>query len=343
MGFERSYPLLPSEEGDVIEPPRAFRPSWREPFPENAAKLVELEAEAPCSELEEISGSAKAGDDQKAGEVQKSEDEQNAGEEQKGGEEPTSKEMRPMGKARAKAKAKATGQGKAKAKAKAKPEADTKHSDDVSTPNAAGDSTKKKGKKAKSLPPPRVSKANGLSTGRGSRESVWQEEGAMPLKPGPPPPPPPLKPMRRSASMQNWAGSRDDEPHYDGMVKLHVYHLAKSVKAMGLPIYHTALEVYGKEYFYGVDGIRVCSPMGYGEGHKLMKPMGKTKLQPARVETAVKKLVPKWPGKDYKLLKRNCQTFAVELLAILVPSAEIPSEYIRFAGEVSKTKSMMAL
>jgi len=139
--------------------------------------------------------------------------------------------------------------------------------------------------------------------------------------------------LRPSPSTEVFAGNLDDGMLFDGEVKLQVYHLAKAVKAIGLPIYHTGVEVYGLEHYYCVNGVESCWPRGYGQGvHKAAVPLGKTKLSNARVEQMIKKIKPKWPGKDYKLLSHNCQTFAVELVSLLLPGVVVPSEYRRFAG-----------
>mmetsp|Transcript_72066 Transcript_72066/g.168630 ORF Transcript_72066/g.168630 Transcript_72066/m.168630 type:complete len:316 (-) Transcript_72066:26-973(-) len=134
--------------------------------------------------------------------------------------------------------------------------------------------------------------------------------------------------------------SFDDHVIFDGEVKLQVYHLAKAVKAIGLPIYHTGVEVYGVEHFYCVNGVEWCWPKGYGQGvHKLAVTLGKTKLSNTRVEQVLKKMSPKWPGKDYKLLSHNCQSFAVELVSVLLPGTAVPNEYCRFAGAKPPAKT----
>ncbi|CAE7552114.1 unnamed protein product [Symbiodinium necroappetens] len=139
--------------------------------------------------------------------------------------------------------------------------------------------------------------------------------------------------MKPSASTEVFVDTLDDGMLFDGEVKLQVYHLAKAVKAIGLPIYHTGVEVYGLEHYFCVNGVESCWPRGYGQGvHKAAVPLGKTKLSNARVEQMIKKIKPKWPGKDYKLLSHNCQTFAVELVSLLLPGVVVPSEYRRFAG-----------
>eukprot|EP00930_Biecheleria_cincta_P011990 TRINITY_DN11522_c0_g1_i1.p1 TRINITY_DN11522_c0_g1~~TRINITY_DN11522_c0_g1_i1.p1 ORF type:complete len:413 (+),score=131.83 TRINITY_DN11522_c0_g1_i1:54-1292(+) len=145
--------------------------------------------------------------------------------------------------------------------------------------------------------------------------------------------------FRRSSSLDALVGTRDDtdDMRFNGEVKLHVYHLTKQVASIGLPIYHTAIEVYDQEIFFCLDGIVRCSPGGYSQGvEKVVLTLGKTKLNSVRVEQAVKKLKRSWPGKDYKLLSHNCQTFAFEFTQLLLPGASFPSEYCRFAGPVSK-------
>ncbi|CAK9096478.1 Desumoylating isopeptidase 1 homolog (DeSI-1) (Polyubiquitinated substrate transporter) (POST) [Durusdinium trenchii] len=143
--------------------------------------------------------------------------------------------------------------------------------------------------------------------------------------------------LRRSNSLDVLPGL--DDELYEGEVMLQVYHLAKAVKAVGLPIYHTGVEVYGVEHFFCLDGVQACRPKGYGQGvHKISVALGKTRLSSSRVDQAIKKLKPKWPGQDYKLLSHNCQSFAVELVSLLLPNVDFPSEYCRFAGPRPKPK-----
>ncbi|CAE7673226.1 unnamed protein product [Symbiodinium pilosum] len=150
--------------------------------------------------------------------------------------------------------------------------------------------------------------------------------------------------LRPSASTEVFVGDVDEAPLFDGEVKLQVYHLAKAVKAIGLPIYHTGVEVYGLEHYYCVNGVEWCWPRGYGQGvHKAAVPLGKTKLNKTRVEQVIKKMKPKWPGQDYKLLSHNCQTFAVELVSLLLPGVVVPSEYCRFAGTKPKASKPVLL
>lgn len=143
--------------------------------------------------------------------------------------------------------------------------------------------------------------------------------------------------LRRSNSLDAVLSLNDEL--FDGEVKLQVYHLAKAVKAIGLPIYHTAVEVYGLEHYFCLDGVQVCLPQGYGQGvHKIAVTLGRTRLSSSRVEQTIKKLKPKWPGEDYKLLSHNCQSFAVELVSLLLPNVHVPHEYCRFAGKVQTAK-----
>eukprot|EP00434_Breviolum_minutum_P040422 symbB.v1.2.035919.t1/scaffold4950.1/size32507/1 len=138
--------------------------------------------------------------------------------------------------------------------------------------------------------------------------------------------------LRRSSSLEAVLSLDDEE--FDGEVKLQVYHLAKAVKAVGLPIYHTGVEVYGLEHYFCLDGVQVCRPKGYGQGvHKTALSLGRTRLSSSRVEQTIQKMKPKWPGQDYKLLSHNCQSFAVELVSLLLPNVHIPHEYCRFAGK----------
>lgn len=121
------------------------------------------------------------------------------------------------------------------------------------------------------------------------------------------------------------------------MVTLHVYEtwLSSLVCIPNARIFHLAMEVYGKEFFFGRKGIQVCSPgknpqFDYREAVLL----GRTSLRPKDLAAVVEHLHMKWPTGSYHPLWYNCQHFVCTfgVLLGLAPDC-VPPWYLL---EVSK-------
>merc|ERR1712032_476113 len=100
-------------------------------------------------------------------------------------------------------------------------------------------------------------------------------------------------------------------------VILHVYDLLQATSAFssltGIPIFHLSIEVHGVEYFFGVDGIVWCYPGCHQMHlHRDAVVVGQTALNQKDTILLIKDLVPTWDGSSWRLLGRNCQTFAQE-------------------------------
>lgn len=135
---------------------------------------------------------------------------------------------------------------------------------------------------------------------------------------------------RSAASPQVPAAS---SPSQSSEVHLHVYDLDRITRMSGLAVYHLGIEVYGFEHFYSVKGILCCKPGGHeAHVHKEVVPLGPTPLGAQGVLRELQELSRDWQGKDYSVLGRNCQTFAVALCERLGLGTEcIPAAYRRQA------------
>ncbi|CAE8589598.1 unnamed protein product [Polarella glacialis] len=111
--------------------------------------------------------------------------------------------------------------------------------------------------------------------------------------------------------------------------------IATAETAAGGTALCTGCQLQGLRMQEASDGLNYC------EGCWAVK-LGKTKLNSVRVDEMIEKFKPQWPGKDYKLLTKNCQTFAIELTEKLLPGTKIPAEYTRFAGSSNQSRNTSA-
>mmetsp|Transcript_7710 Transcript_7710/g.14048 ORF Transcript_7710/g.14048 Transcript_7710/m.14048 type:complete len:259 (-) Transcript_7710:5-781(-) len=110
-------------------------------------------------------------------------------------------------------------------------------------------------------------------------------------------------------------------------VVLHVYDLNeqlrgtnKVLKAVGTGLYHGAVEVYGVEWSFGVDGdgagpsgIFSCPPRGNtAHAYKQAVDMGATALSEGQVHQLLNELGAEWLSDEYHLLHQNCCDFSNE-------------------------------
>eukprot|EP00929_Paragymnodinium_shiwhaense_P033289 TRINITY_DN18305_c0_g1_i1.p1 TRINITY_DN18305_c0_g1~~TRINITY_DN18305_c0_g1_i1.p1 ORF type:complete len:605 (+),score=110.74 TRINITY_DN18305_c0_g1_i1:75-1817(+) len=121
-------------------------------------------------------------------------------------------------------------------------------------------------------------------------------------------------------------------------VILHVYDLLKATSTFstvtGIPIFHLSIEVHGIEYFFGVDGIVWCYPGCHQMNlHRDAIVVGHTSMTQKETIGVVKALLPDWDGASWRLLGRNCQTFAIEFCERLGIGGEcVPAEYVLFGN-----------
>eukprot|EP00929_Paragymnodinium_shiwhaense_P012334 TRINITY_DN11929_c0_g2_i1.p1 TRINITY_DN11929_c0_g2~~TRINITY_DN11929_c0_g2_i1.p1 ORF type:complete len:226 (-),score=34.65 TRINITY_DN11929_c0_g2_i1:214-891(-) len=83
--------------------------------------------------------------------------------------------------------------------------------------------------------------------------------------------------------------------------------------------FHTGVEIHGKEWSYGVDGVQFIPPRTNGvHVYRQTVPMGRTLKSPLEVSALIDfELAPKWHGEDYNLLRRNCVDFSDEMVQLL--------------------------
>mmetsp|Transcript_53184 Transcript_53184/g.154829 ORF Transcript_53184/g.154829 Transcript_53184/m.154829 type:complete len:368 (+) Transcript_53184:132-1235(+) len=116
-------------------------------------------------------------------------------------------------------------------------------------------------------------------------------------------------------------------------VALHVYDASWLAPAdSSIPIVHLGVEVYGTEFFFGTSGVLSSGPGAYDpERHRHRLLLGHTKLPKREVYRMLMSLKKDWPGTGYRLIGRNCQTFALTLCECLGFGSRIPEQYIYFA------------
>lgn len=138
-------------------------------------------------------------------------------------------------------------------------------------------------------------------------------------------------------------------------VRLHVYDLDPCtgwmnrafMRKLGLGIFHAGVEVLGEEYYfvYFTDtwddltypGLQRCRPrqnpqFSYVESLLL----GSTPLTAAEVEVVLRSLRQRWPACSYHLTRKNCISFASELLVRLNGPQEVPTWVWGAAGKSNR-------
>mmetsp|Transcript_58512 Transcript_58512/g.148495 ORF Transcript_58512/g.148495 Transcript_58512/m.148495 type:complete len:231 (+) Transcript_58512:37-729(+) len=132
--------------------------------------------------------------------------------------------------------------------------------------------------------------------------------------------------------------------HTGAPVTLHVYDLdfygidsSMISKFAGVPIYHLGVEIYQLEFCFGVDGIISLWPGNYDvQRHRKAEALGMTTLTNRQVLDVLNDLTEQWDGSAYRLLGKNCQTFANEFCKRLgLHDGCIDPEYMRFADGLS--------
>eukprot|EP00971_Amphidinium_carterae_P347152 6489004-Amphidinium_carterae.1 len=109
-------------------------------------------------------------------------------------------------------------------------------------------------------------------------------------------------------------------------------------------IFHTGVEVYGKEYSFGHcddgPGISCIEPHSHPD-HKfrLSLPLGVTQLLEEEVDHLIESMSGHWLGSDYEVLSCNCLTFSNEL-AFELGVGNLPSWIDRSARAVSSLQDI---
>jgi hypothetical protein len=135
----------------------------------------------------------------------------------------------------------------------------------------------------------------------------------------------------------------NQRPEEEGSdVTLQVYDLSSWTRASQLPIFHLGVQVYRLEYFFCSRGIQTCMPSA-NKGHIFRESLrvGKTSLTLRQIRHVVQHLREVWSKNSYRILGRNCQTFAVAFCNELGLQDCVPPEYCRFS-EIDDLRTQIA-
>ncbi|KAM9336187.1 desumoylating isopeptidase 1b [Symphorus nematophorus] len=136
-------------------------------------------------------------------------------------------------------------------------------------------------------------------------------------------------------------------------VKLYIYDLSKGMARQLSPlmlgkqldgIWHTAIVVYGKEFFFVGEGINSCPPGGTSMGQPdSIVDLGSTEVPEAIFMEYLATLGDSTYGRDkYNLFEHNCNTFSNEVAQFLT-GKKIPSYITDLPSEVLSTPFGQAL
>eukprot|EP00668_Euglena_longa_P036348 GGOE01046716.1.p1 GENE.GGOE01046716.1~~GGOE01046716.1.p1 ORF type:complete len:233 (+),score=79.88 GGOE01046716.1:63-761(+) len=103
-------------------------------------------------------------------------------------------------------------------------------------------------------------------------------------------------------------------------VFLNVYHIAPPgvLDSLGLGLFHSGVELYGKEWSYGgtaepVSGVFWVPPKSATPEFKESIKLGDISLSGSQVAMLLDSMRPWWMGPDYNLLTKNCNHFSEAL------------------------------
>mmetsp|Transcript_51134 Transcript_51134/g.91379 ORF Transcript_51134/g.91379 Transcript_51134/m.91379 type:complete len:234 (-) Transcript_51134:265-966(-) len=121
-------------------------------------------------------------------------------------------------------------------------------------------------------------------------------------------------------------------------VYLNVYNIAEPglLQSIGLGLFHSGVEVYGREWSYGgtaehVSGVFWLPPRTAVPDFKECIKLGQTHLNREEVAHMIEELKLIWIGSQYNVLSRNCNHFSHEFAARL--GFEVP-EWVNRAARV---------
>ncbi|XP_062859199.1 desumoylating isopeptidase 1b [Trichomycterus rosablanca] len=136
-------------------------------------------------------------------------------------------------------------------------------------------------------------------------------------------------------------------------VKLYVYDLSKGMARQLSPVllgkqlegvWHTAIVIYGEEFFFGGEGITSCLPGGtlLGEPNAMVD-LGNTEVSKDIFTEYLSSLgESSYRPETYQLFEHNCNTFSNELAQFLT-GRKIPSYITDLPSEVLSTPFGQAL
>jgi len=119
-------------------------------------------------------------------------------------------------------------------------------------------------------------------------------------------------------------------------VTLHVYDAIQLATAeSALPIVHLGIEIFDREFSFGEAGVRSTRPGLYdATKHRRRMLLGHTQLRKREFFNLILQLKKEWPGRSYRLVGNNCQTFAVQLCEHLGLGGCIPENYLYFSKPI---------
>jgi len=130
-------------------------------------------------------------------------------------------------------------------------------------------------------------------------------------------------------------------------VKVYIYDLTQGMARtmgpalIGRPldgVWHTAVVVFGKEYFFGGSGIEFCNPGGTQLGQPLkIEEMGETEINEDLFQDYLRtQSQDRFRGDRYDLLRHNCNNFSHETAQFLVGKG-IPQHILDLPNEIMAT------
>jgi hypothetical protein len=160
--------------------------------------------------------------------------------------------------------------------------------------------------------------------------SLHPQENCLRITPGPALPP---LSSYRIRKMALWSCGPVMLNVYDVSNNTRIEKVNKYIKAVGAGgIFHAAIEIFGKEYSFGVTlrrntkvtGIFACEPKQCPMHHyRESVYLGDCDLTPAQVERILEDLRPQWLASSYNIFRKNCCFFSREF-AIQLGVGDIP-------------------
>jgi len=101
-------------------------------------------------------------------------------------------------------------------------------------------------------------------------------------------------------------------------------------------VWHTAIVVYGREYYFGTDGINCYKPetTWFGEPVRIV-PLGRTSVTKAKLHEFLRELdKEEFKAETYSLLKHNCNSFSNRLSVFLCGNG-IPADVLLMPTELT--------
>lgn len=128
---------------------------------------------------------------------------------------------------------------------------------------------------------------------------------------------------------------------YGAQVILNVYDLNQNWLELNgllrdtfqLGAFHVGVEVFGKEWSFGTDGVNAGRPRQHSvHVYRQSIPLGRARCNRDHLISMIRNMAVNWVGETYDILSRNCCTFARELCCNILGQDNIPSWIDRLAS-----------